>query len=156
MRFSLLSARNMLAALALVSLSACTRSTQVEPLKLTEVVGPKRQVDVIENQFTLVQYDTALAKRGTSSRIRLVRIFGNAMTVNSVLPEYRVFNVRPDSIYNMIGLKNGDILVAANDYVVQDPNQFDQYLEIVRTDPAPYVEIRRDGRPTLLKFTIAR
>lgn len=86
--------------------------------------------------------------------VRIVEIFQRLAKIESRnYPMYRIFDVRPGATYEMLGLKNGDVIVAASGYVIQDSRQFKHYVNVlekvsdVSLKEKPSVEIVRDGIP---------
>jgi S1-C subfamily serine protease len=62
--------------------------------------------------------------------------------------------VKPGGIAELLGLKNADILVSAHGYVVQTPIQFYKYLQLLRSDKQTWIEVRREGKPMILKVQV--
>jgi type II secretory pathway component PulC len=96
----------------------------------------------------------ALAKGNQINRIRIVPIFYRSSQIGESYPEYRLFEIQNGSIYERVGLRNGDVLVAADDYVVFTPDQFREYMRVFPRLENPSMEITRDGKPLLFKYTI--
>lgn len=88
--------------------------------------------------------------RGPLDKIRIVTIFKRS---SNPYPEYHLFNIWPHSPYAALGLRDGDILVAANDWVVFNSDKFKQYISLLRNEDDATIEIRRRGRPMLYKYT---
>lgn len=75
-------------------------------------------------------------------------------TMSDDLPEYRLFGIEPHSAYWVLGLRNADILVGADDYVIYDSRAFPKFIELLSKQNEGTVEIRRDGKPLLFKYSI--
>jgi type II secretory pathway component PulC len=67
--------------------------------------------------------------------------------------EYRVFDVRPGSVYSLLGIENSDVLVAADGYLIKKPEQFVMYVQLLQKENEANIEIRRGGEPKLLKYS---
>jgi type II secretory pathway component PulC len=139
---------------ALTLLSGCVARDSTGPVLLSSVRQPSalRTEDVIT--LPRSQVVEVLDSKRSINFIRLVQIFARHPEPSRVLPQYRMFNIRPGSIGDLLGFQNGDILVAANDYVVFDPNKFQQYLELFRIEKDPFIEIIRDGRPIVYRYKL--
>jgi type II secretory pathway component PulC len=146
--------RKILLFCALALLSGCSARDAQGPVLLSSVRQPSalRSEDVITIPRT--QVIEVLDSKRSINFIRLVQIFARHPEPSRVLPQYRMFNIRPGSIGDLLGLENGDILVAANDYVVFDPNKFQQYLELFRIEKDPFIEIIREGKPMVFRYQL--
>lgn len=108
----------------------------------------RRTFTVMLNRET---YLKALEKEGAVNQARLVEVFHRGQSDNE-LKEYRLLDVRPNSVYDLLGLKHGDVLVAANGYVVPVPQMFWNYLRLISQFEKATIEVRRDGTPVLLEY----
>lgn len=88
------------------------------------------------------------------NRLRVLKIVLSAggSSGDDPMPQYRLFDVKPGGVAEVIGLQNADVLVAANGYVVYHPDQFLRYLVSIPLDEETFIEIRRDGRPIMLEY----
>jgi type II secretory pathway component PulC len=69
------------------------------------------------------------------------------------LPEYRLFDIRSQSVYDLLGIQSADVLVAAHGFIVYDPNSFPTYaLSFISQVEKPSIEIKRAGVPMLLNY----
>lgn len=100
------------------------------------------------------EYSAAVRNIDQLRRLRLVEVVASEEVGRSAFPEYRLFNVDPKSAYSLLGLTDGDILVSANDYVLNDPERFRQYVQVLHREPGEtFVEIRRQGEEVVLRFS---
>jgi len=67
---------------------------------------------------------------------------------------YRFFDIQEDSIYSLIGLKNNDIVVSANNYVVPGQRVFWEYIKYLPKVTDPKIEIIRNSEPLILKYML--
>lgn len=93
----------------------------------------------------------ALADGSDLNSIRIIPLYTSANPV--AIKEYRLFDIRPESAFKLLGLENSDILVAAHSYVVQDPQQFALYVRLLLNQNEGHIEVRRSGVPTLLQYS---
>ena len=97
-------------------------------------------------------YREKLQAEGSVNDARLVQVFhrGEAETEQK---EYRLLDVRPGSVYELLKIKQADVLVAANGYVVPTPSMFWNYLRLISRFEVASIEVRRGGTPVLLEYT---
>lgn len=95
----------------------------------------------------------ATEQPGALRSMRVVQVFKGSDESGTTYPEYRIFNIAPGTAPQLLGFENGDVLVSASDYVVYNPDAFRRYLAALWNEPAAEIEIRREGKPVLLKYT---
>ena len=66
----------------------------------------------------------------------------------------RLFAIRKDSMYDKLGLKNGDILMSINDNSLSDPSQALKLFETLKTEKSIYVTVERNGQQMDLRYSI--
>ncbi len=124
-----------------------------------EPVQPKRIEEIRPNpplfrsvSLTLQRRDfiSQLGRRGDNT-IRLVPVFQSAVSPESYV--YRVFDVKPKSVYTLLGLQNSDIIVAVDGFLVRKPEQFVAYTQLLQNEDSSTVEIQRSGEAILLRYT---
>jgi hypothetical protein len=108
----------------------------------------RRTMTVLLNRETYIK---ALEKEGAVNQARLVEVFHRGQADNE-LKEYRLLDIRPGSVYDLLGLQHADILIAANGYVVPVPQMFWNYLRLIARFEQANLEVRRDGTPLLLEY----
>lgn len=92
------------------------------------------------------------------NRMRVVRIVTSPSAAGAgdeLNPEYRLFDIQKGGVAQVLGLENADVLVAANGYVVYHPDQFMRYLAGLPVEGGTFIELRRNGKPMLLKYTFS-
>lgn len=67
---------------------------------------------------------------------------------------YVLSDIQPGSIFQQIGLHDGDILVNVNGQDVQDPAQAMQLFTALRNAPSLTLEVMREGAPVQMHYTI--
>jgi len=67
---------------------------------------------------------------------------------------FRVFNIRSDSIFERMGLKNGDVIQRVNGVELDSPAKALAFLEDVQTTDEIRVDLLRDSAPSTLTYTI--
>ncbi len=91
---------------------------------------------------------------GSVDQIRLIRVFDQDATLASKYPRYRLFEIAPESPYDIIGLRNTDILVAVNGYVLFQPLRFKQFVNLLQNESGADFEIIRGGNPVKISFQL--
>ena len=140
--------------LLITIVSGCSVNDSTVTPVLIENVRPA-PVGIVEEQkqVSRSQLDRALEASRGASNVRIVPLVTSAAQA-PVTPEYRVFNVKNGGIAELLGLKNADILVSAHGFVIQTPLQFYKYLQLLRSNKETRIEIRREGKPMILKVQI--
>jgi hypothetical protein len=130
-------------------LQGCTPPPPLEPKRIDEIrpVPPLLKITT----FTIQRNDfrNAIVK-GPDNAIRLVPVYESVASRGSF--ENRIFEIRPGSVYALLGLENRDILVAANGFLVKQPDIFTRFIELLAQENEATIEIRRNGEPRLLKY----
>jgi S1-C subfamily serine protease len=146
---------NRLSCLVLLLLMAgCSTATvSMAPITISSIRPGPIGIETVTSAISKDEISRALETGRGSSNVRVVPLVTSAAQAPASA-EYRVFNVRPGSVAALIGLKNADILVAAHDYVIQSPQQFYNYLQLLRAQEKSSIELRRDGKPLRIEFTI--
>ena len=99
-------------------------------------------------------FQAAIARGGDVNRLRMVPVFrGPQDSAGTSLPEYRLFDVRPHSVFALVKLEEADILVAAHNFIVYEANSFPTYvLKFLPELADASIEVRRMGAPLLLQY----
>lgn len=130
-----------------------------EVLVLEEAVGGSEGasggVTSLNNEQTEFQVDSnelddALANLPRLlSQARAVPYFRNGQSIG-----VRLFAIRAGSLYEKIGLKNGDILTAVNDNSLSDPTQALKLFEQLKSERSIQVAVERNGSIINLRYSI--
>jgi len=67
---------------------------------------------------------------------------------------FRVFNIRAGSLFERMGLKNGDIIQAVNGSELDDPSRALALLDEVQTSDEIRIDLLREDRPNTLTYSI--
>lgn len=136
--------------LASVALSGCSASKVREPRVIDDVrpIPPVLKV----SSFAIQRRDLQEAlTRIKENPIRLVPVFQSVSPGDSY--EYKIFDIGPNGVYALLGLENGDILVAANRYLIKSPPQFPAFVQLLANEKEATIEIRRGGESRLHKYS---
>ena len=83
------------------------------------------------------------------SQARAVPYFRNGQSIGM-----RLFAIRTGSLYEKLGLKNGDIVTAVNDSSLSDPTQALKLFEQLKSQRQIAVKLERNGSSVDLKYSI--
>jgi len=83
------------------------------------------------------------------TQIRVVPNFQNGQTNG-----FKVFAIKPNSIFSKIGLKNGDVIQRVNDRDITTPDKAFQAFQELRNEKSLSVEILRRGERKSLHYEI--
>lgn len=93
-----------------------------------------------------------------SNLANLSRILTQARAVpnfeNGIPMGYKLFQIVPGSIYDQLGLKNGDIIAGLNGEPVNDPGKAFEMLNELKTTNHLELNVRRDGREQTMIYDI--
>ncbi len=149
-----ISLRRMLRACSLASLvllsQGCGPAITREPKFIDDVRPIPPSLKVVSHTIQRTQLRASLTKI-RENPIRLVPIFQSVSSSESY--EYRVFDIAADSVYGLIGLENGDVIVAANRYLIKNPSQFPAFVQLLANQNEATIELRRGGEARLHKYT---
>ncbi len=147
---------NIVFCIVLLSLVSCatTKKEGVGAIKINDIRGNQDSGMVtVKMAIDRMRYRQSLINTEVNS-VRIVEIFQRLAKIESRnYPMYRIFDVKPGATYDLLGLKNGDVIVAASGYVIQDSRQFKHYVNVlekvydVSSKEKPCVEIVREGIP---------
>ncbi len=87
------------------------------------------------------------------TRARIIQTASRSGELGSEFPEYRLFSIIAGDPYALLGLKNGDVLIAANDYLLANPDVFRRYVALLGGEEQARVEVRRGGQPLVLQYS---
>ena len=140
----------LIASVLLLFAASCTAKAPV-PVRIDAVRPPVQGTDSIPTKISRAEYIEVLKNQKSLQRLRLVPILTSAKFQNTI-PEYRLFDVEQGGAAHFLGLRNADILVAANGYIIYDQEKFKTYLILLQNESRAEIEIRRDGRHILYKY----
>jgi len=141
-------------ALALVALSAgalgCGPANPPQPKFIEDIRPIPPAMKEVSFAIQRKDFERALEQEGEAPP-RLVPVFATVASRESY--EYRIFDLKPGSPYELLGLQNSDIIVAANRYLIKRPDQFQSFVQLLRIENEASIEIRRGGEARLFKYS---
>ncbi|MCC6952665.1 MAG: hypothetical protein IT290_00965 [Deltaproteobacteria bacterium] len=105
-----------------------------------------------ETEFTVAESELAESLANLPlllSQARAVPYFRNGQSIGM-----RLFAIRKDSMYEKLGLKNGDILTMVNDNNLSDPSQALKIFEQLKSERSINVKLERNGGEKNLHYSI--
>jgi len=140
--------------LMILVLGACSaKKADLQDRRISSVRPTPANIEIQELQVKRADVQASLQRDDMVRRIILVEIFNTAAAgVQNGLPEYRLFDIYPGSIYALLGLRNADVLVSANDRLLVNSSVFIDYVRLLAKESEAQIEIRRVGKPILLKY----
>ncbi len=142
--------------LAVLSLGStgCASLFESEPEKYSVVRETPPEIKTIELTIPVSQLKTALEKDLLTNKIRVIEMY--AARDVSAQPLYRLFDINPGSVYTLLGLQNADILVAASERYLRNPDVFRDYVRLLKNASEAQIEVMRGDQPLLFKYTFTR
>ncbi|MCX7959177.1 MAG: PDZ domain-containing protein, partial [Deltaproteobacteria bacterium] len=67
---------------------------------------------------------------------------------------FKIFNIKANSIYEKIGLKNGDVIQKINGFEINSPDKAFEVYQKLKDAKAINIDISRDGRNMSFDYTI--
>jgi general secretion pathway protein C len=67
---------------------------------------------------------------------------------------FKLFSIKPGSLYSKIGLQNGDVINRINGYDINSPEKGLEIYGKLKDAAAVTVDVKRRGKPTTLEYTI--
>jgi len=120
--------------------------TNIKGVKLSEARGgTPAGLKEIERKIKLTLFKKSLNSESALGRLRIIKIVSN-----DPYPKYRLFDIRKGDPYYLLGLRNADVLVAANDWVVFDGAKFRTFVWLLQKEKRGSIEIHRAGK--LIRF----
>jgi general secretion pathway protein C len=124
----------------------------------TTALPPRRGVEDVsvqvvgENQFAIEQaeVDKAFENLGQLfTQMRAVPHFEGGQSVG-----FRLFAIRSGSLFDKIGLRNGDIVKRINDNEISDPSRALAMLQALRNERSLSVDLVRNRQEQRLSYTV--
>jgi general secretion pathway protein C len=69
---------------------------------------------------------------------------------------FKLFSIKPGSIYSKIGLKNGDVIQKVNGYEMNSPDKALEIYQKLKEANSVTVDMVRRGRPRTMNYSIGR
>lgn len=128
----------------------CSSSGGGSGRKLSELRTPPAEMQKVEKEISKSEFKEALGRSVDNATLRVIEVFYGAGQFNPPYPHYRIFGIGAGSVYELLGVENGDVLVALNGYIVANPNVFAQYVSLLTKEEGAEIEVIRQMKPTTI------
>ena len=135
-------------ALLVMTTVGCARRSFRPITQLSSVRPPTFVEKVINKKVSAAVLRSACEQTAAVQALRMVAVYQQVLSGQPGLPEYRLFDVRKQSPYAVVGLETADVLLAANDYVLYEPEKFRTYVCLLAAEKTGWMNIRRGGVAT--------
>ncbi len=107
---------------------------------------------VADNKFVVDQREVTGSMENMNqllTQARVVPVIDDGKTTG-----FRIFAITPNSLYEKIGLQNGDVIQRINSVEIDDPNKFFQTYQNLKDEKNITVDIVRNGAKQSLSYEI--
>lgn len=138
-----------LVGVCVVAITGCVATGPKEP-KMIDDIRPASPM-LKATSYSIQRKDlTEALSRSQENTIRLVPV---ATVASTTTYEYRLFDIKQSSVFQLLGLENSDVLIAVNRYLIKRPDQFNAFVQLLASEDEATIEIRRGGEGKLFKYT---
>lgn len=101
-------------------------------------------------QVTQDEVDKALGNLSSlATQARIVPAFEGGEAVG-----FKLFSIRPNSLYSKIGIQNGDVITRINGYEINSPDKALEVYQKLKDSKSINVDLKRRGKPMTLEYGI--
>lgn len=130
-------------------ISGCS-GTASPPLLFSQQPGGGHQ-KVEEISISKKKFISSLTQGDGVNDVRLVEVYRRE---RKQFPQYRIFDIRKGSPYQLLGLEDGDIILAADDHIIYEPAGFRTFVvQYLRSRPTASLTVSRGGVTALRRYT---
>ncbi len=107
---------------------------------------------ISETEFIVSESEVARAMENLNvlaTQARIVPSFQNGKSNG-----FRIYSIKPGSLYQKIGIKNGDILQRVNGLEIDSPEKALEVYSKLRSEKSITIDVLRRGQKTSLDYTI--
>lgn len=133
-----------------------TSSTTPPPAASSSSKSSKSKVpSEIANKITKVSDNEFIVERSAIETIMENPMsFAGTLRTRPTDKGVRLSGIRSDSLFNMLGLKNGDVLKSINGFELNDPEKALGALSKLRTASKLSIDVERGGQPKAIGVTV--
>lgn len=105
-----------------------------------------------ETSYSVTQEEVDKALSNLSSlatQARIVPAFEGGEPVG-----FKLFSIRPNSLYSKIGIQNGDVITRINGYEINSPDKALEVYQKLKDSKSINVDLKRRGKPLTLEYGI--
>jgi general secretion pathway protein C len=108
---------------------------------------------IAENSYVVDKREVQNAQSNMNQLITQIRVTPN-MGPKGEADGFKIFSIRPMSLFSKMGLRNGDVVKEVNGIPLSGIDQAYQALQSAQNEPAIQVNIIRNGSPQTLSYEI--
>ena len=109
-----------------------------------------RKISETSYEIDQEELDMALANLSKiATQARAVPAFENGKPVG-----FRLFSIKPNSVFTKIGLQNGDVLNSINGYDLSSPDKALELYNKLKTEKNFTMDFKRNGTSTTLEYNV--
>lgn len=138
----------------------CSTEGNVPPPVITAAVAPPEGgggegvVDNGNGNYTIAgsEIDKALGDMNeVATQARIVPSFQNGKANG-----FKLFSIKPNSIYQKIGLQNGDVISKINGYEMNSPDKALEIYAKLKDSQSIQIDLKRRGKDMNMNYTVQR
>ena len=126
---------------------------RIQPHKLRRLGRPNRGIRQLSANNYLLTRSTLDSNLKNMAPL-FTQIRATPQMENGVANGFRLTEIQPDSIFQQIGLQDGDLLKSVNGQTVGDPAKAMMMLQSLQSQPSITINVVRNGTPTTLHYNI--
>jgi general secretion pathway protein C len=121
--------------------------------KLADELGEGiSKIDDTRYEIKQESVDKALGNlAGLATQARIVPAFEGGEPVG-----FKLFSIRPGSLYSKIGIQNGDVISRINGYEINSPDKALEVYQKLKDSKDITVDLKRRGKPMTMTYGIAQ
>ncbi|MCB0320771.1 MAG: hypothetical protein KDD60_07565 [Bdellovibrionales bacterium] len=117
------------------------------PPRFSDLVPSPGDITQQQVRISKEKFSAAVTEAAGLPEVRVVPVFRRtAERQFSGVPEYRIFQVHPSSPFALMGVHDGDILLALHDFILLDPEVVPFFPRALLVDRNTSLLIRREGK----------
>ncbi len=115
--------------------------------------GPTGAIEKISpTQFNIPRSEVDRALADFNNLLTQARAVPNSE--NGLPAGYKLFQIIPGSLYDKLGLQNGDVITGLNGQVMNDPGKAFEMMNELKTSNHLELQIKKDGKPITYTYDI--
>jgi general secretion pathway protein C len=128
------------------------RSAQVQYTGSTKKEGEYAVKKVSDSEFVVDEAEVQNALGNINQLLTQIRVVPNFQ--DGKADGFKVFAIKPESIFDKVGLKNGDVIRKVNDNDITSPEKAFQIFQELRNEKNLSIEISRRGQTQSFSYEI--
>ncbi|RMD86505.1 MAG: hypothetical protein D6808_03175 [Candidatus Dadabacteria bacterium] len=85
------------------------------------------------------------------NRIRVIKLYGGR---DFSTPRYRLLDVKKESVYYFLGIRNRDILLSADGFIINSGYLFPRFVSLLPGERKAKIRIIRRGKEMVLRYNL--